>query len=422
MSKTDHDVIVIGAGAAGIAATTALKKAGLDVVCLEAADRVGGRAHTDRSIFGVPFDMGAHWLHCAHVNALVEPGRAMGLDIYESPERRMMNGLADGDDFWDQVERNFAASKAAMEEDLEIETRTGIPTDRSFADVFTATGPWAATVKMISGLSMARDLSDISVRDMNTWAGGKDFFCREGFGHLLARLSEGLPIALESPVTSIEARADGVSVSTKRYRLTARAVVVTVSVGVLAEDVIRFDPPLEATHRRALDLITMGDYNHAALLFKPGSLPLEADTWLGYRIEEEVAGIPRGGGFLCNIGGTGLTTMATGGSFSRELQAAGPQAAIDHALETLVNTFGSSLRQHFIKGHATAWRHEPFVRGSYSGALPGGSDQREALRRPHAERIHFAGEATHRSQQASVSGAWLEGERIAADLTARLQG
>ncbi|MCC5976116.1 MAG: FAD-dependent oxidoreductase [Rubellimicrobium sp.] len=414
-------MIVIGAGAAGIAATTALKNAGHDVVCLEATGRVGGRAHTDRSIFGVPFDMGAHWMHCAQANALVAPGRALGLDIYASPERRLMHGLEDGDDFWDQVEKNFAASEIAMQEDLEIERRTGRPTDRSFADVFSARGPWASTVRMMSGLSMARDLADISVRDMNTWAGGEDFFCREGFGHLVARLADGLPITLDCPVSSIEARAASVRVTTSERSLTARAVVVTVSVGVLAEDVIRFDPPLERTHRRALEMITMGDYNHAALLFEQGSLPLEADTWLGYRIEEEVAGVPRGGGFLCNIGGTGLTTMATGGSFSRELLAAGPQAAIDHALETLVNIFGSGLRRKFIKGHATAWRHEPFVRGSYSGALPGGSDQRAALRQPHAEHIHFAGEATHRSQQASVSGAWLEGERIAAELDIKLQ-
>ncbi len=420
MTQPDHDVIVIGAGAAGIAATRALEQSGRDVLCLEAADRVGGRAHTDTRIFGVPFDTGAHWLHCAHVNALAAPGRAMGLDIYDAPDRALTPGLSNDRQLWDQVSAVFAAARAAAEEDRATERATGRATDRSLADVFAAEGPWAPTVKMLSGLSLARDLADISLRDMSTWEGGRDLFCREGFGHLVAQMAGGLPIRCNSPVRAIDAAARAVRVRTDEATLSARAVIVTASVGVLADDIIRFDPPLETDRRRALDHVTMGDYNHAALLFQPGTLPVAPDTWLTYRLGSDVADLPRGGGFLCNISGTGLTCMETAGSFSRELQAAGPQAAIDHALESLVEVFGTSVRRGFVKGHATAWRHAPFVRGSYSGARPGGADQRAVLRRPHAGLVHFAGEATHFGQQATVSGAWLEGQRAAAEAMATL--
>ena len=273
---------------------------------------------------------------------------------------------------------------------------------------------------MMFGLSIGRDLPDTSLRDVITWEGGHDWFCREGFGHLVARMAEGLPIRLATPVTDIVALPDGVRVKTQAGEIRVRAVIVTVSVGVLAAEMIRFDPPLESDRRKALDLVTMGDYNHAALLFRPGAISVEPDTWLTYQLHADAKGIAQGGGFLCNISGTGLTSFETSGSFSRALQEAGPEAAIDHGLKTLVGMFGANVRRDFIKGHATAWRKEPFVRGSYAGVLPGGHGQRKVLGRAHAERIHFAGEASHVGQQCSVSGAHLEGLRAARDVIGQL--
>jgi monoamine oxidase len=416
----DYDAVVVGAGAAGIAATGALHAAGLKVICVEAADRIGGRAHTDSAIFGVPFDMGAHWLHNEHVNALKAPGLALGLDLYPAPENAVTQGLEDPSVLWDEVDTLYEAIRQAAQDDAETERATGWPTDRSLADLFVEKGQWSFTAIMMFALSIGRDLPSISLRDMATWEGGDDWFCREGFGHLVARTAEGLPFRLSTPVTDVEALPDGVRIKTSAGGITARAVIVTASVGVLAEDVIRFDPPLDADRRAAFERVTMGDYNHAALLFRPGAVPVQPDTWLTYQLRADDTGVARGGGFLCNISGTNLTSFETSGSFSRALQAVGPQAAIDHALETLAGIFGSDIRRDFLKGHATAWRHEPYVRGSYAGSLPGGHSQRKVLGRPHADRVHFAGEASHVGQQCSVSGAHLEGLRAAKDVIAQL--
>ena len=65
---TQVDVVIVGAGAAGIAACPALLDAGLTVQVLEARDRVGGRAHTIH-LRDCPVDMGAAWLHFAAENA-----------------------------------------------------------------------------------------------------------------------------------------------------------------------------------------------------------------------------------------------------------------------------------------------------------------------------------------------------------------
>ncbi|MEM9331954.1 MAG: NAD(P)/FAD-dependent oxidoreductase [Pseudomonadota bacterium] len=403
---TNPDIVVIGAGAAGIAATRTLVASDLDVVCLEADSRVGGRAHTDTELFGVPFDVGAHWLHCEHVNALKAPGLAMGLDLHAVPDRSVTVGLKDEAVLWDAVEAVFEQSAQAVKSLNKND-------DLSLADVLKVDGPWANTIQTMCCLSMGRDPNEISLRDMFSWEGGKDWFCREGFGFLLARLADGLPISLSTPATAIEAKPHEVHLSTKKGSLTPKAVIVTASVGVLAEDIIRFDPPLDKERRSALDQITMGDYGHTALLFHPEAIPLEADTWLTYNIKDALDDIPQGGGFLCNASGTGLTVFETGGSFNKALQEAGSDAAVEYALEILVDIFGSQLRGKFEKGYSTNWRHEPYVRGSYSGAMPGASNQREILAMPHAGRIYFAGEATHKGQQASVSGAYLEGKRVA---------
>ncbi len=416
----DYDAVIVGAGAAGIAATGALHAAGLKVICIEAADRIGGRAHTDTAIFGVPFDTGAHWLHNEHVNALKATGLALGLDLYPAPENGVTHGLEDSSTLWDEIDKLYATIKRTAQDDAETEIATGRPTDHSLADLFVEKGPWSFTAVMMFALSIGRDLPSTSLRDMATWEGGDDWFCSEGFGHLVAQTAEGLPFKLSTPVTDVEALSNGVRIKTHAGEIRARAVIVTASVGVLAEDVIRFDPPLEADRRAAFELVTMGDYNHAAMLFRPGAVPLQPDTWLTYQLLPDDTGVARGGGFLCNIAGSNLTSFETSGSFSRALQAAGPEAAIDHALETLAGIFGSAIKRDFLKGHATAWRHEPYVRGSYAGAMPGGHRLRKVLARSHAERVHFAGEASHVGQQCSVSGAHLEGLRAAKDVIAQL--
>ena len=179
----DFDVVVVGAGAAGIAATRALMAEGLSVTCLEASDRVGGRAHTDTDIFGIPFDMGAHWMHTEHVNALKTPGLALGLDLYAAPDNAQTYGLENDDILWDEVDKIKHAIGRAARADEEAELTTGIPTDRSLADIWENDSEWSFTAAMTFALSIARDLPDTSLRDMNAWEDGDDWFCLSSKGY-----------------------------------------------------------------------------------------------------------------------------------------------------------------------------------------------------------------------------------------------
>src|SRR3569833_4651653 len=81
----DADVVVSGAGAAGIAAARRLMAEKLRVIVFEGADRIGGRCATDTTTFGMPFDLGAHWIHNPDTNPLIAGGAPAGLDIEPVP-------------------------------------------------------------------------------------------------------------------------------------------------------------------------------------------------------------------------------------------------------------------------------------------------------------------------------------------------
>ena len=67
----DPAVVIIGAGAAGVGAGLELQAKGIPFIIVEAQDRIGGRAFTDKTSLGLTWDQGCHWMHCADVNPLV---------------------------------------------------------------------------------------------------------------------------------------------------------------------------------------------------------------------------------------------------------------------------------------------------------------------------------------------------------------
>ncbi|MEM6464553.1 MAG: NAD(P)/FAD-dependent oxidoreductase [Pseudomonadota bacterium] len=403
-AATDFDAVIVGAGAAGLAATRRLHYAGRSVICLESANRIGGRCHTDTSIFGVPFDIGGHWLHYGELNAFILIGRSLGFDVYEASD----DVVFDGDNTIDEVTAVYNEVEAKLNEKTQAES------DMAMTEAFTARNDLERTCLFLRVLSAGRDLDEISMHEWVTAGLERDnWYCREGFGAIVARHADGLPVKLNTPVRAIARTPQGAEVETPQGKLTAAHVIVTVSVGVLAAEAIRFDPPLEATRMAALDVITMGTYNHCALQFADGTLPVGPDTLVCYPITALSGSMARAGEMLCNISGTGLCVFEHVGNFAKELEASGQDAAIAFALERMRDVFGSDIMKGFRKGHATQWASNEHTRGSYSGTRPGGAGMREHLKHPHAEVIHFAGEAMNKGETVTVSGAHKEGLRAA---------
>ena len=88
-AQSNPDVVVIGAGSAGLSATAELMRRGISVLCIEGMNRIGGRCYTDNSTFGVPADIGGHWLHGFSANQIAEFGKKHKdkFKIYKDPDR-----------------------------------------------------------------------------------------------------------------------------------------------------------------------------------------------------------------------------------------------------------------------------------------------------------------------------------------------
>eukprot|EP00752_Nemacystus_decipiens_P000652 g652.t1 len=404
---SNPDVVVIGAGAAGIAAAHVLRDAGVDYVHLEAADHVGGRVHTETASFGVPHDRGAHWVQNGRRNPYFGRAEAGPYRFYQAPETyRIFARDRDATDaeteaLWTVWEEVADAIGEAGRRGRDVAPAAVAPADHPWArTAWFGVGPW----------EMGKDMDDFSCVDWWNSADSVDWYAAEGYGALVADHARGLPIALNTPATRIRWGGPGVAVETPRGTIRARAAIVTVSTGVLAGGGVAFDPPLPTEKEESFHAIEMGDYNHITLKFAEDVFGLGEDGYVLHQVDASDEAF----GALTNASGTGLAYCDVGGSFARDLEAAGEAAAVDFVLSTLRRLIGGEVDRQFQGAAVTAWTSDPLIRGCYASARPGGYPMRAVLRAPVADRLFFAGEACHEDMWATVGGADLSGAETAA--------
>jgi monoamine oxidase len=404
----DAEVVVIGAGAAGIAAARRVAGTKARVMVLEAADRIGGRCFTDTTTFGVPYDRGAHWIHTPDLNPITPLAARSGLDIYPAPpaqKLRIGRRNARESEMEDYLASVVRANRAIIEAGrgrVDIACAAALPKD--LAD-------WQPSVEFVLGpYGCAKNLADVSAADFaRSSERDVDSFCRQGFGTLLASLAQGLPVQLSTAVRSIDwSGRTGVEIRTTRGTITARAVIVTASVGVLLDNRIKFEPELPRRYQDALDRLRLGSYDHIALELPGNPLGLQRDE-----VVFEKSASARTAAVLANISGTNLCSVDVGGKFGRDLSAEGEQAMVDFALDWLIGLYGSDVRKAVKRTHATQWNKEPWALGAFSSAAPGGQSGRAALAEPLRDRVWLAGEAVHETLWGTVGGAWASGDRAA---------
>jgi monoamine oxidase len=401
------DAVIVGAGAAGIAAARRLAAFNKRFVLLEAAEEVGGRCITDTKTFGVPYDRGAHWMYAADVNPLVKLGLQAGLNIYTVPPgQRIRIGRryareGEMEDFLAGLVRaNTAIADAARKSD--IACAQVLPKDL---------GDWRSTIEFVLGpYNCGKDLSELSTVDLaRSVERDNSAFCRQGFGAVLAKLAAGLPLLTGTPVKTIESWSrQRLEVDTAKGQFKTNAIIVTLSTNALAAGKVKFAPELPKRHLDALSKLKLGSRDHIALELPGNPLGLRADELVFEKSDNrQTAAI------LGNLSGTTLCTVDVGGSFGRELSAKGEAAMIDFALGWLGSLYGADLKNQVKRRHATRWNSEPWVLGAISAAAPGGQSARKILTEPLSGRIFLAGEATHETLWGTVAGAWESGERAA---------
>jgi monoamine oxidase len=401
----EADIVVIGAGAAGIAAARRVMAANRKVIVIEASGQIGGRCATDATSFDVPFDRGARWLHTPDTNVLIKLARTAGIDVAPAPPsqklrigRRNARAGETEDLLATLVRANRAIDDAARKGD--ISCAAALPKDL---------GDWAGTIDFVLGAyATGKDLKDLSTLDQfRAQDRAIDVGTRQGLGTLMGKLGESVPVALSTPATRVSWSGRDISVETPSGRIAARAAIVTVSSNVLVSGAIKFTPELPKRQLDAAAKLSLGSYDRIALQLAGNPLGLGRDELM---IEQSTD--TRTGALFANIGGSSLCTVDVAGSFGRDLAAQGEAAMTAFAVEWLAKLFGSDIKGAVKRSAATRWNASPFVLGAMSGAAPGGQGSRRVLTEPMGN-LFVAGEATHETLWGTVDGAWESGERAA---------
>jgi monoamine oxidase len=217
------DIVVIGAGAAGLGAGRRLTELGASFAVLEASHRVGGRGYTEEVAPGVPFDLGCHWLHSASLNPFVAMADEAGFTYRKGTFDRTLHFAADwtaGTDAKD-CEAFFERSHAALEE-MQAKGQ-----DAPVAEVVERDSPWTGAFDYWISLNTSVDSDQVSAVDLCNYRDtGEDWPLKDGYGNLIA-----------------------------------------VSTGILGGGNIRFTPGLPDWKQRAIADLPLGCHNRICLLF-----------------------------------------------------------------------------------------------------------------------------------------------------------
>ena len=438
-----YDVVIIGAGAAGLAAARRLSGAGRRVIILEARPRIGGRVFS-RSIpsLPLPLELGAEFIHGegATTFGIV---RAAALTAVQLPDTHWWShgdrwNLVD--DFWsriDAVRKKIGSPSPDISFAEFLRRRRDLsPPARELARTFVE-GYHAAHADRIS----AKALTAADSEQENDGSGNSQFRLAGPQSDIIDWLAagldvEGTEVRLASVVRAIRWSQGSISVDlqstvTRREEtVTARAAIVTVPIGVLKappdqDGAIRFDPPL-TQKKRAIEGIEPGHVVKIAFVFRDAFW--EDPTFLRERARSKSAsrGLPLN--FLHSssrfvptwwtsapIRSTILTAWA-GGHAADALLAESDSSRIDRVLDELSAQWDvprNRLDALLTGTYSHDWQSDPFSRCAYSYAAVGGSTAHARLAAPLAGTLFFAGEATSGDETGTVAGAIDSGRRAA---------
>lgn len=453
-----RDVVVIGAGAAGLAAARTLADHGRDVLVLEGRDRIGGRAWTSTAL-GPAVDLGGAWIHQQDGNPLTALADRAGVERlvtdyasiarfapdgrrYVGAAARALDALGPQLDAAIERWRRFPgpdrslgaaldasrpergprpASEAAARWRAAAPTMTaGAPTSTSAPPATTAPTERALQVRYLATTRIEHeygaDLADLSLRHFDAGAsfGGADVLLRSGYASLLGPLADDLDVRTGQRVRAVRRTSDAVEIHTDTEVVRAAQVVVTVPLGVLKAGGIVFDPPLPARHRRAIARLGFGVLDKLILRFPQafwdqdvamlGYVNPRVGAWSEWFDLQALTGEPLLAGY--NAG-----SVAAGfGRWSDARVLASARATLERLYPGAVPAPTGWLR--------TNWSQDPWSGGSYS-SVPAGAHprMRDHLAAPIDGRLVLAGEHTSRAHPSTVHGAYLSGCRAADALT-----
>ena len=423
----DADVIIIGAGAAGLAAARELSAAQLKVIVLEARDRIGGRIHTHFDKW--PIELGAEFVHGKPPETLAIAERAkLKLQSIPNLHWHFHDGvLTKSGEFWSKVEdvmdelSRYRGPDQSFEEFLDQYNRADI---RSIATLYVE-GFHAAHADRISvhGLNKTNEAASEIDDD-------KQFRVENGYVHIAQTLHDeaagsGATFHFNTTVEEVNWKRDEVTVVTATsQRFKARRLLVTLPLSLM--QTVRFVPAL-TEKQNAADKLAMGEVIKVMLRFRepfweelrvPGEDEKRADLKDLTFIHAPAELLPTW--WTQFPVRTPVLAGWAGGTRAEKLSVESDDSLLDHALESLTHIFGVSkgvLEESLAEFYTHNWQRDPLAKGAYSYIPVGGVDAQAQLARPVEDTIFFAGEATNEvGHYGTVHGALATGIRAAREM------
>ena len=408
------DVVVIGAGIAGLAAAHALVQAGYRVRVLEARDRIGGRIWTDDSPSDGPIERGAEFIHGDRV-AIWQYVQQLGLHAEKSP-------LWDGRRIWHNGALHDArvlekVTDIARLETIEAQIMAFQGPDISFADWLDASA-YAGIARHIADIRYAHASATTPARGsvhamQSEFAaqqveGGDDYHIRNGYARIVEWFATGLDIHRQHAVTRVLHNPENVTVECQNGSVFhARRVVVTIPLALLQRGLLSFVPDLSAAKHAAIHALEMNSACKVLMRFRQPfwgpqttfiTLNDPAPVWWTIDPERPL-----------------LVGFFTGPRADALRANPAPEAYCRAALRAV---FGAVVDETLVSWELVDWSADPWTMGGYSSVPVGALSARAALACAEG-RIHFAGEATALDgHPASVHGALVSGQRAAAEIRA----